>query len=220
MHLRGKGEWEEACAPVCVWERERRGGVQSRGAGGRGRGSAPVCGGERQLERAAGSPRLSWQRGVATHGQKVFSASQGSLLAGGGSGGSPAGRGRRSLCGSASMQSRAGAGGWRGMGELLRRRQNGLWLSPRWRGAPACLLCRPPSAQGCSHSGRTGRALRRRRRAAPSGHLGPFSTVDSTAIRRVLVDSPRRRSAPRGWFAARRGKREERKGPSCRQSGH
>lgn len=60
--------------------------MRSRGGErGEGEGARLCAAASGESESAAGSPRVSRQRGVARHGQKFFSALQGSVVAGGGS---------------------------------------------------------------------------------------------------------------------------------------
>lgn len=72
------------CVRVCERERERR-RAEPGGERARARERACVRQRARSLSAPQAAPRLSRQRGVARLGQKVFSASQGSVAAGGGS---------------------------------------------------------------------------------------------------------------------------------------
>lgn len=82
----GKGGLRESVrACVCVREGEGETACGAGGGEGEGEGARLCAAASGESESAAGSPRVSRQRGVARHGQKVFSALQGSVAAGGGS---------------------------------------------------------------------------------------------------------------------------------------
>lgn len=82
----GKGRMRESVrACVCVCEREGAPACGAGGGEGEGEGARLCAAASGESESAAGSPRVSRQRGVAGLGQKVFSAWQGSVVAGGGS---------------------------------------------------------------------------------------------------------------------------------------
>lgn len=216
----GKGRGRESVR-ACVRERGRgRDGVRSRGGRGRGRGSARVCGSEQEAECAAGSPRLSRQRGVARHGQKVSSAPRASEVAGsrrampGWEGTEPPSRERFQeisvwRCVFPGCKARGGGVLLAAVGRQAAR-NSPLATAAGGRGAPARALLpphRPPAGRAPRRRRPRGtpRALRpvlqhhgqrlqhrRQRPAARRTAPRPFSTADSTAP----TPRPRRRPPP------------------------
>lgn len=201
----GKGRGRESVR-ACVRERGRgRDGVRSRGGRGRGRGSARVCGSEREAESATGSPRLSGQRGVARHGQKVSSAPRASEVAGsrrampGWEGTEPPSRERFQEISVwrwrfPRLQSQRGRGAV-GRGRQAAR-NSPLATAAGRRGAPACALLPPhrPTAPPPTRGSRPEAA------AAPSGTRRALRPVLQHRGQRRAPSAPR--TAPRPLRAA------------------
>lgn len=213
----GTGRARESVS-VCVREREEEGETACGAGGGEGEGEgARLCAAASgESERAAGSPRVSRQRGVARHGQKVSSALQGSVAAGGGGNAMP---------------------GWEGTEIPLRERFKAIsaWRwpegegcdSPPWaecceaprapqppaeplggRRAPTCPRCRRPPTRAALVAARPRRS-RPEAAAEASGSLSAPSPLQHRGQRRAprragsAAPAPRRGGGPRSAARSR-----------------